>query len=320
MGAHETITLESKGNFVSNETAAERLEVFMENLSLKDENEALKAQLKQKDLAHVEELSTLRHQQGDPVQTAIQMLQGYAHLKTQLEEATAYAITLKAEGEEREAIIEERAELIKTQYAAATKITEQRDHYKAECDRVLKKHNAEVDKANGVITKLEAQVASLRKQLNELNALNPKRMQKKLKELQAKNKELTEGNQRLQEQRNTLKGADKALLKIKDEYDQLVIDYNRTRAALDEAVTDLNNGNKPKCLEASDGWEIYGSTESDDVLMLVDTVSGIERPYCRDTGFTNVRKPPAAVMKLLDKTLHRITLIREHTGMKEVNE
>ena len=78
------------------ELEAANMEAALNLISSNEEIEALKSQLQQKERDHVTEISDIKKKAGDPIQAAIEMLQGFSPLKDQLSTAIAENIELQS--------------------------------------------------------------------------------------------------------------------------------------------------------------------------------------------------------------------------------
>lgn len=279
-----TITKE----FVSDKTVAERLEVFEENLRLQDELAAARDKLKAKDLAHTEELSRLRHQATDPIQHAIDILQSHQQQAAQLVDAERQRDLFNAENDEmRQTIDELRTALDDRQRHI--------QHYKAECEKLLAKHNSEVSKAQAEIDRQQRQLALYAQEVKDLRALNPQRLAKQVKELQKKNKEHQEANQQLRVKVNENQKIRKEHEERGRVIDKLYSDNRNLDAALSEACLQLNEGAKLTPIETHGDWEIYAHNDGTEALILHHTPTDSSRVFWAGEGF---RKLPALPPKV----------------------
>lgn len=289
------------------EEQIKKLEMVGELNAANEAIESLQAQLQQKERDHVAEISTIKKQSIDPIQTAIDILQGSAQITEELANAKALIEELQAQRAQDEADFKEFEALSQQQIDAGIELKNQRDLAEKE-----------INKANGIITKLQAQLAAAQKQYKEINQYDPKRLQKQLNEAKKKNRELTESNAKLREQASLNKKASQALIDIKAKNEELEAKCIRTQSALEEAARDLNDNKHAATFLDSEGeWEIHGSDQGENTLVIVDKVSGIERPYVQGEGFTKVRKPPASVIKRTEQTFERVKLISSVMDMEE---
>lgn len=290
----------------------ERLATAQELITVKKEAAELKAKLQQKERDHVQEMSATLKKAGDPIQTAIDILQDHKPTLDKLAAAEAEIQSLTDQLAQDKVDFEELKAMTQKQYDSAIEITKQRDSLIDERDALMERKNADVSKANGTITKLQAQLSAAQRQNKEYVSLNPARMQKQLKEAKTKNKELTESNQELRKKVSLNKKTGQALIDLKADHTRLEYEYCSMHRALDEAVDDLNRGHKPKSIEVIHGWEVYGSTESEDILVIRDPATGIERPYHRETGLAKATPVPAKVQAAMVKIFEQMDQVRSH--------
>lgn len=275
-------------DFVSDRELASRLEVFEENLRLEEQNKLLEDKLKAQQIGHVEELSRIKHQAGDPIQTAIDILQSHQHHQEQLAQTERQRDLFDRENEELRTHV---AELT----ASGEKLHDQVVHYKDQCEKQLAKHNSEVQKALGAIDFRDRQLAQLNAELKELRSLNPQRLQKQVKEQKKKISDLQDANQQLR-----IKGSENQKIRKEHEergriIDKLYADNRRLDAALHEACSQMNENSKVQPIETHGDWSIYAHDDGTQALILHHGPTDSSAVYWAGEGF---KKRPALPVKI----------------------
>jgi chromosome segregation ATPase len=275
-------------NHVSTQKQAERLELFEQVLELEEQNRLLAVELQAAQISHVEELSRLKHQTSDPIQAAIDILQGHQRREQMRLDAELQCALFDAENGELRSQVTELT-------TAGGKLHDQVAHYKDQCEKLLVKHNSEVQKAQAEIDRQGRQIAIYAQEVKDLRALNPQRLQKQVKELQKKNKDLSEGNLQLRK----LANENQKIRKEHEERGRVIIklhdDNRRLDAALMEACDQLNNESKVQPIEEHGDWAIYAHNDGTEALIIHHGPTDSSRVYWAGEG---CRKSPAIPPKL----------------------
>jgi chromosome segregation ATPase len=272
-------------NHVSEQKQAERLELFEDNLRLKDQLEAANAKIITQTLAHQDSLNGA----ADPIQYAIDILTDHQQVQNQLATTENQRDLFGSENDELRAQLNEVAD-------AGEKLHDQVTHYKDQCEKLLAKHNSEVQKAQAEIDRIARQNALLAVEVKDLRALNPQRLQKQVKELQKKNREQQDANQVLRKSVNNGQKIRKEHEERGRVIDKLYSDNRRLDAALSEACDQLNDEDgKVKPIEEHGDWAIYAHNDGTEALILHHGPTDSSRVYWAGKG---AEKTPAIPPKL----------------------
>jgi chromosome segregation ATPase len=271
-------------NHASEQKQAERLELFEENLRLKDQLDEANAKIITQTLEHKDVLNGA----ADPIQYAIDILTDHQLVQNQLATAENQRDLFGSENDELRRQMNEVA-------TAADTLREHVEHYKGECEKLLKKHNSEVQKAQAEIDRANRQNALLAVELKDLRALNPQRLAKQNKEQKKKIADLQEGNQALRIKANENQKIRKEHEERGRVIDKLYTDNRRLDAALSEACDQMNTGAKLQPIEAHGDWEIYGHNDGTEALILHHVPTDSSRVYWSGKG---AEKTPAIPPKI----------------------
>jgi chromosome segregation ATPase len=272
-----TITKE----FISDRTIAERLELFEKNLVLEQKNEELQAEIRSLKVAHVEEISSIKHSSADPVQTAIAMLQGYTDMQNQLKQKDAEIAEAHAA---IETVKSEKSAIYTELNQAVNVLTLQKNK--------LDTFDAGMEKLANKLEETRIILKSRDNDLKELRALNPLRLQKQVKNLQQKNRELQEANDKLKLLNKDTQAKTKEQEKRAEAYFKENQTLNRT---LDELIKLNENGELNDIIHEDDNWQLIGHTDATNKINIMCKRSGVMRVFDRKEGMIKPANIPQSI-------------------------
>lgn len=280
-------------DFVSDIELARRLELFDQNQRLEAEKKVLEDRLKAKDLAHVEEISRIKHLSGDPVETVIGMLRDYPSLQEQLECLRGDNAYLLESLDQAEADKTTLADQLEQLTAAAASAADYRDAAGKKLDAIMR----ELEVAQSAVRHRDGE-------LKELKALNPKKLREQNKRLQTRNGELMEIDKR---NKQTLKEMRKQLAEM-----ATVKRHNGERMeALDDACNMMQSGEvKDRLWESDDGkWALIGHEETPQKIFILYLPTGELRVFDRAEEVVPAPRVPPHVKDVARAKLERYSKI-----------
>lgn len=232
------------------------------------EIEELKAQLKAKELAHVDEISAIKKGEGvitDPLQAVIDAYHRVPLLEQQLAEALDIKQSLVLAFDAAEEDKTQLAEVVESQSTFIQLQKKKLDETQVACkDAVRQLENT------GIVLQRDKQT------IKELKALNPKKLVTANKGLQAKNKELNEANSR---HKKMISGLRKQFEQLEKDYSTLQLQKDAIDAGFSKLHEDINAGTVTDVLETIGEWQICSHASRHDAFYIVDTKTDIVRPY-----------------------------------------
>lgn len=268
------------------------------------EIQQLKDQLRQQRIAHTEEISAIKRQaEQEPLERIIERWNGYPAAIERAEKAEADLAKARAE----HASVTDTLNVVADNCA---KFEQLADHYKDQCEKMLAKNNANVDKATETIERLQRQVRELNTQIRTYREMNPDRLQKQVKRLQEKNRTQQATIDEQKRQLGEKSGEIKTLKKVEHQLRQHNANLN---AALDDACNvDLTDTR----IWHDEEWAVSGHEDAPLRLFIVHQPTGERRVYDKEKGLIRAKSVPQYVKDMAKERIERYSLIDQH--MKEM--
>jgi|GEM_PF-4924842 len=254
------------------------------------EAEKLRETLRQKEVAHVDEVSALKRSGADPVATAVAMLQAYPGLAERAADLEAAADRLLSERDaERDAVRVLNDEMERLADAARM-VAAQRDSLAGKVKTV--ERELELAQKDRRMAQLE---------VKELRALNPQRMQKNLKSAQQRVRELQEVVARNKKVVSDLSAENRVLKRQVASLDTRV---EALDVALDKSCEMIDSGQSIPPVWDGGEWCIYGMS-GEQMRLVIEHESGASLVFDSRLGCIGAPAAPAFVVEEAAAILER---------------
>lgn len=294
-----TLSVVSSAEMAANLEAFELANALERAAAAESEAEALRESLRQKEVAHVDEVSALKRSGADPVATVVAMLDEYPGLVAQvaaLEEAGEHLLSER--DAERDAVSVLNDELEKLADAARMAA--------AQRDALARK----VQTVERELQLSQEQRRAAQTELKEMRALNPLRMQKTLKSAQQRVRELQEVNDRNKKQLSSVGEENR---KLRQQVASLQSRVGQLDGALDEACAVADSDASVPPVWHDDDWSIYGLS-GDQMRLVIEHKSGASLVFDEKLGCIGA---PAAPFHVVDEAA--ALLARYHEEQAAIN-